>query len=115
MGLTTEARVRLDGARFLDLLTAGREEWIHLGQLAYRYAHDIYTDEGVEDSPYPDDVSQHLALALAVNNTFLDHRNRRATRAKYWARDFADLIVRNQWDAISVLKGTDDAQADHDG
>ena len=109
MGLTTEARVRLEGAKFLELLKREPDRWTNLGQLAYRYANDIYNEENVDGSPYPDDVSQHLAPALAVNDTFLDHRNRRATRAKYWAKDFADLIVAVEWTAISVSEGAVDA------
>ena len=115
MGLTTEARVRLEGARFLDLLTSERAEWLRLGRLAYQYAHDIYASEDVEGSPYPDDVSQHLALALAVNPVFLDHRNERATRAKYWAGDFANLIVTLEWEPIQIDEGDEDAEADDSG
>lgn len=108
MGITTEARVRLDGAKFLELFNDEEDEWIRLGLLAYRFAYDIYASEDVDGSPYPDDVAKHLAPALAVNDEFLDHRNERGTRAKYWAVDFADLIVMLAWDDISVVEEADD-------
>lgn len=105
--MTTEARVRLEAAHFVALFKDNRADWVRLGRLAYAYAYDIYASEEVEDSPFPDDVSQHLALALAVNATFLDHRNERATRAKYWAQEFADLIVTLAWDDISAYREED--------
>lgn len=105
MGLTLEAEQRLGDVGLISFYEDDEDGW----------------NETVSDtkefvvSKFPkgskirkDDVAKALIPILEVHEGFKDFRNEAKLRAKYWIKDFADLITDRAWDGLEDEDDEDD-------
>lgn len=97
MGLTLEAEQRMEDAGVVQFYEGRRVAWIAL----------VRDTKAFVDGNFPqgalirrDDVAKALHPILEVHEDFKDYRNREKLRAKYWIKDFADLLVDRTWDQL---------------
>tara|TARA_R110000796_G_scaffold123164_3_gene237462 strand:- start:945 stop:1274 length:330 start_codon:yes stop_codon:yes gene_type:complete len=97
MGLTLEAEQRMEDVGLIDFFKADEESWVET----------VVDTKGFVKRNFPngarirkDDVAKALVPVLEVHEEFKDFRNGEKLRAKYWIKDFADLLIDRIWDKI---------------
>jgi hypothetical protein len=97
MGLTLEAEQRMEDAGVVGFFQQSRPAWVLL----------VRDTKGFVVNNFPsgalirrDDVAKALIPVLEVHEGFKDYRSEQKLRAKYWIKDFADLLVDRIWNQL---------------
>ncbi|MDF0601269.1 hypothetical protein P1J78_11055 [Psychromarinibacter sp. C21-152] len=95
MGLTLEAEQRMEDVGVTAFFEEDRATWIAVVRETREFIVNQFPDGALIRR---DDVAKALVPVLEVHEDFKDYRNAQKLRAKYWIRDFADLLVDRAWD-----------------
>lgn len=97
MALTLEAEQRLRDAGAISFYESKGDAWLE----TVRDTKAFIRDKFPTDAPIRrDDVSKALVPILEVHEAFKEFRDEKKLRAKYWIRDFADLLVDRAWSTL---------------
>lgn len=98
MGLTLEAEQRLDDAGVVNFFENDRAAWQALAQETKDFVVSNFPTGALIRR---DDVAKALIPVLEVHEGYKDFRNDAKLRAKYWIKDFADLLIDRTWDHLT--------------
>jgi hypothetical protein len=107
MALTSAAELALRRAGLDKVFGKQRKMWLAMAKEAYRYTSSTV----VGGKPMPDDVAQHLIVALESGEAYSKAAGKHI--AKHWYRDFADLIINRTWPELS--QGEESSHASNEG
>jgi hypothetical protein len=97
MALTLEAEQRLTDVGAVAFYEKDAADWL----ATVRATKAFIKGQFPADAPIRrDDVAKALISVLEVHEEFKDYRSEKTLRAKYWIRDFADLLVDRTWDNL---------------
>lgn len=94
MGLTLESEQRMEDAGVVDFYRDDQDNWLEAVRATRHFVVNNFPNGALIRR---DDVAKALFPILEVHEGFKDYRNREKLRAKYWIRDFADLLVDRTW------------------
>ncbi|MGR3662080.1 MAG: hypothetical protein ACU0CA_12980 [Paracoccaceae bacterium] len=97
MGLTLEAEQRMVDAGVVQFYQNDVQAWLTLARETKAFVENNFP-RGAQIRR--DDVAKALHAILEVHEGFKDYRNQEKLRAKYWIKDFADLLVDRTWDQL---------------
>lgn len=97
MALTLEAEQRMRDAGVIDFYEKDEAGWRATVADARTFLKAKFPPDSVIRR---DDVAKALLPILEVHEAFLDLRNEKKLRPRYWIRFFADLLIDRSWDAI---------------
>lgn len=97
MGLTLEAEQRMSDAGVVQFYEGSREAWTTLVRDTRTFVENNFPHGALIRR---DDVAKALHPILEVHEGFKDYRNQQKLRAKYWIKDFADLLVDRTWEQL---------------
>ena len=97
MALTLEAEQRLEAVGLTDFYQKDANDWLE----AVRETRDFLAGKfPVGSTIRRDDVAKGLVTILEVHEEFGEFRDAKKLRAKYWIKDFADLLIDRTWDSL---------------
>lgn len=97
MGLTLEAEQRLDDAGVADFFEDAREDWVATVRETKIFVENNFPEGALIRR---DDVAKALFAIIEVHEGYKDFRNDAKLRAKYWIKDFADLLIDRTWEEL---------------
>ena len=97
MGLTLEAEQRMEDVGLVKFFKEDEASWIKTVEDTKDFVKRNFPDGA---RIRKDDVAKALVPLLEVHEEFKDFRNKEKLRAKYWIKDFADLLIDRIWDKI---------------
>jgi sulfite reductase beta subunit-like hemoprotein len=97
VGLTLEAEQRMDDAGVVQFYQGNVASWTTLVRDTKTFVAANFPAGALIRR---DDVAKALHPILEVHEGFKDYRNQHKLRAKYWIKDFADLLVDRTWNQL---------------
>ena len=99
MALTLESEQRLTDAGLVDFYLGDENVWFDTVRQTRVFVKNNFP---VGSKIRRDDVAKALLPILEVHEGFKDKRNAEKLRAKYWIKDFADLLIDRMWDKLEA-------------
>ena len=97
MALTLEAEQRMANVGLVALYEDNAAAWLATVQETKEFVTRNFPDGALIRR---DDVAKALIPILEVHEEFQEFRDQKKLRAKYWNRDFADLLIDRIWDEM---------------
>lgn len=97
MGLTLEAEQRLEAAGVIGFFERDRGSWLNLVRETRTFVQGNFPAGALIRR---DDVAKALFPIIEVHEGYKDFRNDGKLRAKYWIKDFADLLTDRTWEEL---------------
>jgi hypothetical protein len=98
MGLTLYWEQRLEDAELIEFFDENRDAWLAAARDAIQYVRTSFPQDATIRR---DDVAQFLIHVIEVDEGFKNHLDSNRLTQKYWARNFADLVIDRTWNEIT--------------
>lgn len=102
MGLTVRRKKRLDSKSFPDLYQKHKAQWDGMLKNAVEY---LDKQLSPKEPIRPDDLQEALAEIIAGNETFVAYLDEKGISQQFWATDFCDYIVEQQFGGKPIPRG----------
>jgi hypothetical protein len=97
MALTLEAEQRLSDVDLIAFYEDDSVVWFDTVRQTRNFVKNNFPNGALIRR---DDVAKALLPILEVHEGLKQHRNEKKLRAKYWIKDFADLLIDRTWDQL---------------